>query len=165
MTSEMLTDDGVTARYPRKMGSVIPAQTRSVIPAQNQTRHTRAKSDPLHPRKPDPSYPRSPRVSRRAERQAPSLPPAPLKRRPSAKLVSVSPPPAQAASERHRMSGAWCCVGGPRRNGGSACGTPRWALRDTRGKRGYDGSVNSPRSAAAYECGLELRGVDGLSEG
>ena len=43
MTSEMITDTGVTARYLRKMGSVIPAQ--------NQIRHTRAKSDPSHPRK------------------------------------------------------------------------------------------------------------------
>ena len=33
MTSEMIIDEGVTARYPRKMRSVIPAQTRSVIPA------------------------------------------------------------------------------------------------------------------------------------
>ena len=32
MTSEMITDDGVTARYLRKMGSVIPALAAGISP-------------------------------------------------------------------------------------------------------------------------------------
>ena len=86
------------------------------------------------PAPPPPSYPRSPRVSRCGEHQAPSPPPPPLWRLPSATghLRRCS------AQERRRRARALC-----------------WARGDTRGERGYDGSI-----LRGYD-GSVLRGRDG----
>ena len=155
-----------------------PAHTTNSRPAHNrpaprakQARRTRAKLDP--------SYPRSPRVSRRAERQAPS-PPHTLARRPRTSGIRAPPSiwplftlpspviPAQAGThapgaaqlgggravgmlirvQALEIAQVPACAGMTKKweHAPGVCsqqraGSLRRGRRDTRGKRGYDGSL------------------------